>query len=113
MALVFLGTHNEKQTLKKCMKHPNNLCAIQNIVFFILFYLVILYVQWRILYGKILVFAIHLVFATSTYKAKDLGSIPGLGRSPAEGNGYPLQYSCLENSIRKREEDDGGSNLVF
>ena len=27
----------------------------------------------------------------------DLDSIPGLGRSPGEGNGYPLQYSCLEN----------------
>ena len=27
----------------------------------------------------------------------DLGSIPGLGRSPGEGNGYPLQYSGLEN----------------
>ena len=29
----------------------------------------------------------------------DLGSIPGLGRSPAEGKGYPLQYSGLENSM--------------
>ena len=29
----------------------------------------------------------------------DLGSIPGLGRSPGEGNGNPLQYSCLENSM--------------
>ena len=29
----------------------------------------------------------------------DLGSIPGLGRSPGEGNGYPLQYSCLENPM--------------
>ena len=29
----------------------------------------------------------------------DLGLIPGLGRSPGEGNGYPLQYSCLENSM--------------
>ena len=29
----------------------------------------------------------------------DLGSIPGLGTSPGEGNGYPLQYSCLENSM--------------
>ena len=29
----------------------------------------------------------------------DLGSIPGLGRSPEEGNGYPLQYSCLKNSM--------------
>ena len=30
---------------------------------------------------------------------KVIGSIPGLGRSPGEGNGNPLQYSCLENSI--------------
>ena len=29
----------------------------------------------------------------------DLGSILGSGRSPGEGNGYPLQYSCLENSM--------------
>ena len=29
----------------------------------------------------------------------DLGSIPGLGRSPGEGNSYPLQYSGLENSM--------------
>ena len=31
--------------------------------------------------------------------AGDLGSIPGLGRSPGEGEGYPLQYSGLENSM--------------
>ena len=31
--------------------------------------------------------------------AGDPGSIPGLGRSPEEGNGNPLQYSCLENSM--------------
>ena len=35
----------------------------------------------------------------STCNAGDLGSIPGLGRSPGERNGYPLQYSCLENSM--------------
>ena len=34
----------------------------------------------------------------SAYNAGDLGSIPGSGRSPGEGKGYPLQYSCLENS---------------
>ena len=34
----------------------------------------------------------------SACNARDLGSIPGLGRSPGEGNGYPLQYSGLENS---------------
>ena len=33
----------------------------------------------------------------SAYNAGDPGSIPGLGRSPGEGNGNPLQYSCLES----------------
>ena len=35
----------------------------------------------------------------STCHIGDVGSIPGLGRSPGEGNGYPLQYSGLENSM--------------
>ena len=35
----------------------------------------------------------------SAYTAGDPGSIPGSGRSPGEGNGNPLQYSCLENSM--------------
>ena len=35
----------------------------------------------------------------STCHAGDLGTIPRSGRSPGEGNGYPLQYSCLENSM--------------
>ena len=35
----------------------------------------------------------------STCNEGDLGSIPGLGRSPGEGNSYPLQYSGLENSM--------------
>ena len=35
--------------------------------------------------------------------SRDAGSIPGLGRSPGEGNGNPLQYSCLENPM------DGGA----
>ena len=35
----------------------------------------------------------------NAYNVADLGSIPGLGRSPGEGNGYPLRYSCLENSM--------------
>ena len=38
----------------------------------------------------------------SARSAGDPGSIPGLGRSPGEGNGKPLQYPCLENSM------DGG-----
>ena len=34
----------------------------------------------------------------SAYNAEDLGLIPGSGRSPGEGNGNPLQYSCLEEN---------------
>ena len=37
----------------------------------------------------------------SACNAGDLGSIPGLGRSPREGNGNPLQCSCLENPLGK------------
>ena len=39
----------------------------------------------------------------SAYNAGDPGSIPASGRSPGEGNGNPLQYSCLENPM------DGGA----
>ena len=35
----------------------------------------------------------------SSCNAGDMGSIPGLGSSPGEGKGYPLQYSGLENSM--------------
>ena len=35
----------------------------------------------------------------SACNAGDAGLIPGLGRSPGEESGYPLQYSCLENSM--------------
>ena len=35
----------------------------------------------------------------SACNAGDLGLIPGSGRSPGDENGYPLQYSCLENSM--------------
>ena len=37
----------------------------------------------------------------SVCNAGDPGLIPGLGRSPGEGNGYSLQYSCLENPMDK------------
>ena len=38
----------------------------------------------------------------SAYNAGDLGSIPGSGRSPGEGNGNPLQFSCLKNPHGQR-----------
>ena len=37
-----------------------------------------------------------------TYSAGDPGFIPGSGRFPGEGNGYPLQYSCLGNPMDRR-----------
>ena len=37
----------------------------------------------------------------SASNAEDPGSIPGSGRSPGEGKGYPLQYSCLENPMNR------------
>ena len=37
----------------------------------------------------------------SNADARDSGSIPGLGRSPGAGNGNPLQYSCLGNSMNR------------
>ena len=56
-------------------------------------------------YGLEHICSLHLCFPgvsdgkVSTCNARDPGSIPGLGRSPEEGNVYPLQYSCLENPM--------------
>ena len=44
-------------------------------------------------------FAGGLVVRNPPASAGDMGSIPDLGRSPEEGNGNPLQYSCLENHM--------------
>ena len=44
-----------------------------------------------------------------TCNAGDPGLIPGLGRSPGEGNGNPLQYSCLENPYGQRSLADYSS----
>ena len=43
--------------------------------------------------------AVWLSNKVSACSVGDLGSIPGLRRSPGEGNGNPLQYSCLENPM--------------
>ena len=47
----------------------------------------------------------YMVYASdgkaSAYNVGDLGSIPGLERSPGEGNSNPLQYSCLENPMNR------------
>ena len=43
----------------------------------------------------------------------DLGSIPALGRYPGEGNGYPLQYFGLENSMYFTEKSMGLQRVVY
>ena len=52
---------------------------------------------WRV--GKLVGFPCGSAGKESTCNVGDLGSIPGLGRSPGEGKGYPLQYPGLENSM--------------
>ena len=48
----------------------------------------------------------------STYNAGDPGSIPGSGRSPGEGNGNPLQYSCLKKSHGQRDLVGYGARVL-
>ena len=47
----------------------------------------------------------------SAYNAGDLGLIPELGRFPGEGNGNPLQYSCLENHMDRGYSPQGRKEL--
>ena len=44
----------------------------------------------------------HLKVKNPPANAKDTSSIPGSGKSPGKGNGNPLQYACLENSMDRR-----------
>ena len=43
---------------------------------------------------------------------KDLGSVPGLGRSPGEGHGNPLQHSCLENPMDRGAWEAKGHRVM-
>ena len=51
---------------------------------------------------KLNIFHIDAHGKESVYNTGDPGLIPGSGSSPGEGNGYPLQYSCLENPTDRR-----------
>ena len=56
--------------------------------------------SWTFLnFSILLFFLLYLYLILKDCNAGDLGLIPGLGRSPGEGNGNPLQYSCLENPV--------------
>ena len=66
------------------------------------------FVKWLLTKKKIIVIYTYQVFPhgsvvkNSPANARDTGSIPGLGRFPGEGDGNPLQYSCLGNSMDRR-----------
>ena len=64
-----------------------------------LFYFVVLYCQVELHHSIPLGFPAGSDGKESTCDAGDPDSIPGLGRSPGEGNGNPLQDSCLENPM--------------
>ena len=55
--------------------------------------------EGQVAHSSILGFPGDLADKESTCNVGDLGSIPGLGRSPEEGKGYPLQYFALENPM--------------
>ena len=61
---------------------------------------------WRFLYASVIQINIVVLVVknlpASAGHIRDVGSVPGLGRSPGGGHGSPLQYSCLENPM------DGG-----
>ena len=57
------------------------------------------YHSWPGLFTNLTGFTCSSVGKESAWNAGDLGSVPGLGRSPGGGNGNPLQYSCLEYPI--------------
>ena len=56
-------------------------------------------VQVILLFSPSIIIFFTLIHKESACNVGDLGFIPGLGRSPGEGKGYPLQHSGLENSM--------------
>ena len=68
-----------------------------------------------IIYMYIYIYIIYKSFSGSSEvknlpaNAGDVGLIPGWGRFPAEGNDYPLQYSCLKNPMNREDRQAAGS----
>ena len=94
-----LGLKLERSDLKGhwvhlplCLEFPTA-SPLSCLLFFVFFFFCIF------IYFKLLILYWGIADYESTCKVGDLGSNPGLGKSPGEGTGYPLQYSCLENSM--------------
>ena len=80
------------QTKGSCTTFYHNLLAGGQV-------LAILFCSFCLYIGKFMGFPCGSTGKEYSHNAGDPGLIPGLGRSPAEGKGYPLQYSGLENSM--------------
>ena len=88
--------------------HCSNSCDSGNSIWYMYFPIITvkvikpIFIQWYTLHFKCMLREKSFLSGSevkSTCNAGDMGSIPGLGRSPGEGNGNPLQYSCLGNSM--------------
>ena len=79
MSSFLLGIYPAVDLLDHMVTVFNHLKKLQTVFLFFFFYC----------------FQTSLMAQVSAYNATDPGSVPRLGRSPGEGNGNPLQYSCL------------------
>ena len=106
--LLFLYSLLERERLCVCERDPISLHALfVNVNYTIWWWLDICALglkneKMKIKFEKYLGFLGDSDVKESACSARDLGLIPGLGRSPGGGNGYPFQYSCLENSTDRQ-----------
>ena len=122
--------HNYSDYWSSCLKIFNQLSSSLSVYFFISFF-------WSVIVSSLENWSLCVLYSVmvildfprgsdgkaSAYSAGDPGSIPGLGRSSGEGNGNPLQYSCLENPMDRgsvvgysawgRKESDTTERLHF
>ena len=100
----FQGENSTHSFLKDCLPDYNPQVGSSKIFHF--FLRLTFFLNWRIIALQCCVYNVFtmgfsggLASKESTCNSGNMGSIPGLERSPGEGTGYPLQYSGLENSM--------------
>ena len=103
MSSHFLSEQCSKFSSQKCYWLLNSVMSFQTLswLIFLKCLMASLSSVFKVLLHMILPIIFPSVGKESGCNAGDLGSIPGSGRSPGEGNGNPLQYSCLENPMDK------------
>ena len=89
--------HGKHRLKKLCLQNDPNYGNVTGLSLVVRFYF-LLHI-YDLIYHIIMGFPYGSVGKESACNVEDLGLIPGLGRSPGEGKGYPLQYSGLENTM--------------